>query len=165
MCKAGHRLVHSSILQVVSSINIWGLACHSVLNVLPCAELPDVRTSTPIVSLHRNTTTSSSSGGVILTTAAGESLTFDAVVLATHSDISLRILGDEATAQEQEVLGAIPYNTNDVYLHTDEAFMPVDKKAWASWNFLVSIQTVISRTPLRCFTLLLQQANIVEALC
>lgn len=94
-----------------------------------------MRTNTPIKSVQRN----SSNGGVTLTTAAGETLTYDAVVLATHSDISLKLLGGGATAEEREVLEAIPYNANDVYLHTDEGMMPVDKKAWASWNFLVSL--------------------------
>lgn len=100
------------------------------------AELPDVRTSTPISSLQRN-----SNGSVTLITAAGKKETFDAVVLATHSDISLQILGQGATKEERAVLSAIPYNNNDVYLHTDVQLMPVDKKAWASWNFLGSTGT------------------------
>lgn len=92
-----------------------------------------MRTSTPITKLQRT------ASGIVLTTAAGATETFDAVVLATHSDISLQILGDGATEEEKAVLSAIPYNSNDVYLHTDQALMPVDKRAWASWNFLVSI--------------------------
>jgi predicted NAD/FAD-binding protein len=103
-----------------------------VVNADVPAELPDVRTSTPISSLQRN-----SNGSVTLTTAAGKQESFDAVVLATHSDISLQILGQAATKEERAVLAAIPYNNNDVYLHTDVMMMPVDKKAWASWNFLV----------------------------
>jgi predicted NAD/FAD-binding protein len=50
---------------------------------------------------------------------------FDAVVLATHSDVSLSLLGAGATEEERAVLAAIPYNNNDIYLHTDEALMPV----------------------------------------
>ena len=50
---------------------------------------------------------------------------FDSIVLATHSDISLALLGAGATADERRVLSAIPYNNNDIYLHTDEALMPV----------------------------------------
>ncbi len=46
-------------------------------------------------------------------------------MLATHSDISLSLLGAGATAEEHAVLSAIPYNNNDIYLHTDEALMPV----------------------------------------
>ena len=36
------------------------------------------------------------------------------------------------------LLEAIPYNTNDVYLHTDEALMPRRRPTWSSWNFLGS---------------------------
>lgn len=43
---------------------------------------------------------------------------FDAVVLAVHSDTALQLRGADATALEEEVLSAIPYNANDVYLHT-----------------------------------------------
>ena len=34
------------------------------------------------------------------------------------------------------MLSNLPYNTNDVYLHTDAALMPRCRAAWASWNFL-----------------------------
>jgi predicted NAD/FAD-binding protein len=46
-------------------------------------------------------------------------------VLATHSDVSLSLLGAGATPEEAALLAAIPYNANDIYLHTDEALMPV----------------------------------------
>ena len=36
----------------------------------------------------------------------------------------------------REVLEGIPYNTNDIYLHTDASFMPVRRSTWAAWNFL-----------------------------
>ena len=49
--------------------------------------------------------------------AAGVSEAFDRVVLATHSDVSLRLRGPGATADETAVLAAIPYADNDVYLH------------------------------------------------
>ncbi len=38
----------------------------------------------------------------------------------------------------RELLGAIPYGVNDVYLHTDETLMPCRRATWASWNFLGS---------------------------
>lgn len=62
---------------------------------------------------------------------------FDAVFIATHSDQALQLLSD-ASEKEQEVLGAIPYQTNKILLHTDESVMPANKKAWASWNVRVS---------------------------
>ena len=43
---------------------------------------------------------------------------FDAVVMATHSDTALALRGSDATPLEATVLRAIPYNANDVYLHS-----------------------------------------------
>lgn len=55
-------------------------------------------------------------------------------MLATHSDISLSLLGAGATDEERAVLGAIPYNNNDIYLHTDETLMPVSRPHITSAN-------------------------------
>jgi predicted NAD/FAD-binding protein len=59
--------------------------------------------------------------------------TFDHVVIATHSDQALRMLGDP-TAAERSVLGAIGYTQNDVQLHTDTRLLPRTPRARASWN-------------------------------
>ena len=49
----------------------------------------------------------------------------------------LKIFASHALLQAlTAILAAIPYNDNDVWLHTDESLMPVEKKTWASWNFL-----------------------------
>ena len=61
---------------------------------------------------------------------------FDEVIMATHSDQTLAILGDAATAAERAALAAVRYQPNDVYLHTDASLMPRNRKAWASWNCL-----------------------------
>ena len=74
--------------------------------------------------------------GVVLTTASGEQERFDRVVLACHSDQSLRMLAD-ATPLERELLGAFSYQRNDAVLHTDAGVMPRLKRAWASWNYHV----------------------------
>tara|TARA_R110000772_G_scaffold44079_3_gene101470 strand:- start:10886 stop:12157 length:1272 start_codon:yes stop_codon:yes gene_type:complete len=66
--------------------------------------------------------------------ASGEIQTFDEVVLACHSDQALALLGD-ASEQEQNILGAIPYSENSVVLHTDISLLPKRQKAWASWNY------------------------------
>lgn len=60
---------------------------------------------------------------------------FDEVVLATHSDQSLALLGAQATADERAVLAAIRYQRNRVVLHTDAALLPRRRKAWAAWNY------------------------------
>ena len=59
---------------------------------------------------------------------------FDEVVIAVHSDVALQMLADPAPA-ETEVLGAIPYQRNEVVLHTDTSLMPQRRSAWASWNY------------------------------
>lgn len=60
---------------------------------------------------------------------------FDAVVLATHPDQAAAILGSNATAGQQRVLGSIPYSSNETLLHTDESVLPRGDRARASWNY------------------------------
>ena len=62
---------------------------------------------------------------------------FDRVILATHSDQSLRLLADPSPA-EREILGAIRYQPNVATLHTDERFLPRSPRARASWNYHLS---------------------------
>ena len=63
---------------------------------------------------------------------------FDAVVLACHSDQALAML-DAPSKDERDVLGAIPYQKNEVTLHTDTRLMPKNRRAWASWNYCVNV--------------------------
>lgn len=37
--------------------------------------------------------------------------------------------------KEQTILGAMPYQANEVWLHTDVNCLPTRRKAWASWNY------------------------------
>jgi uncharacterized protein len=73
-------------------------------------------------------------GGVELLTAAGP-VAFDHVVVATHSDQALALLGDP-TDRERRVLGALRYQPNRATLHTDTALLPTNRRAWASWNYV-----------------------------
>ena len=61
-------------------------------------------------------------------------LIFDAVVFATHSDQALGMLKDP-TEKEKDILSSIPYQKNEVFLHTDSSVLPKRKLAWASWNY------------------------------
>lgn len=88
----------------------------------------------PVTAVQRD------QNGVTLTTAQGQQH-FDYVFFACHSDDALRILSTEATAAEREILGAIPYQDNTVYLHTDANLMPSRKLAWAAWNYHVTTQS------------------------
>ncbi|MCK6427123.1 MAG: FAD-dependent oxidoreductase [Burkholderiaceae bacterium] len=60
---------------------------------------------------------------------------FDEVVLACHADQSLALLGAQASAVEQELLGAIRFHANRAVLHTDTALLPRRRAAWAAWNY------------------------------
>jgi len=91
------------------------------------AGLPDKRLNTPVRRITRT------ENGVLLATDAGTER-FDHVVLATHSDQSLAMLGDASPA-ESAVLGAIRYQPNHAVLHTDAAVLPRHRSAWAAWNY------------------------------
>lgn len=85
-------------------------------------------TSTPVTHVVRTPC------GVTLHSERGEER-FDQVVFACHSDQALTILGQNATDAEKSILGALPYQANDVILHTDTHLLPREKRAWASWNY------------------------------
>ncbi|WP_068315397.1 NAD(P)/FAD-dependent oxidoreductase [Polycladidibacter hongkongensis] len=73
----------------------------------------------------------------------GELGQYDHVVLAGHSDQSLRMLksGSGASALEERLLSAIPYQDNEAYMHMDERLMPQRRAAWAAWNSICSHKT------------------------
>ena len=74
-------------------------------------------------------------GGVTILDSQGRRDTFDAVVIASHSDQALALLPD-TDVRERAILGAIGYAPNTAYLHRDCRLMPKRRDAWASWNFL-----------------------------
>jgi uncharacterized protein len=63
----------------------------------------------------------------------GSTRRFDRVIIATHSDSALALLA-EPSGDERKILGALRYTPNDVWLHTDESFLP-SPRARASWNY------------------------------
>ena len=77
--------------------------------------------------------------GIIVTTVEGNLHYFDEVIFATHSDQALQLL-EEPTQAEQEVLGSIGYQDNEVVLHTDHTLLPKSRLAWASWNYHIPKQ-------------------------
>ena len=89
-----------------------------------------IRTDCAVIGVKRTAT------GVSLTDRRGLTHAFDQVIFATHADVTLKILGRSATANERRTLGAFEYTSNEVVLHTDASFMPRRKAAWSSWNYL-----------------------------
>jgi len=92
----------------------------------------NIKLNTPIESVRRLKNT------VKVKPVGQEEQTFDYVFFACHSDQALTILGKDATAAEREILGAIPYQENTVYLHHDRSMMPKRKLAWAAWNYHIT---------------------------
>lgn len=88
----------------------------------------NIHLNTPIASVNRG------DEGVTIKTVAGDVYSFDQVVFACHSDQALAML-DNPTQAESDILGAIPYQMNEVVLHTDRRLMPKRKLAWAAWNY------------------------------
>ena len=89
-----------------------------------------IRLSCPVRSVHRL------SDAVELEPANAGAERFDHVIIAAHSDQALQLLGDPSE-QERAILGAMPYQENQVVLHTDTRALPDRRKVWASWNYRI----------------------------
>jgi predicted NAD/FAD-binding protein len=76
---------------------------------------------------------------VRITTVNGLEESFDWVFFACHSDQVLAMLSD-ASLQEKQILGAIPYQENSIVLHSDRNLLPKRKLTWAAWNYHVTPQ-------------------------
>jgi predicted NAD/FAD-binding protein len=93
--------------------------------------LTDVRVATPVQSVSRT------SGSVAVAHSDSQVDEFDAVVMATHADESLRLLLD-ATQMEREVLGAFTYSRNRITVHTDGSVLSQRPNGRGTWNYRLS---------------------------
>ena len=92
------------------------------------AGIPDLRLAQAVRAVR------TLAGGIEVATGAGTE-GYDEVVMACHSDQSLRLL-QGADRDVRALLAAVRYQPNRAVLHTDTALLPRDKKAWAAWNYL-----------------------------
>jgi predicted NAD/FAD-binding protein len=83
--------------------------------------------STAVETVHRG------EGGVAIRDRSGQVKIFDDVVIASHADQALAMLGD-ASPDERRLLGAFRYCRNTAVLHSDPALMPKRRAVWSSWN-------------------------------
>lgn len=90
-----------------------------------------IRLNTPVAEVRRL------KRSVRVKPVGGVEESFDWVFFACHSNQALAMLKDPSAA-EREVLGAIPYQENSIYLHTDRSLLPKRKLAWAAWNYHVT---------------------------
>ncbi|MBV8636257.1 MAG: FAD-dependent oxidoreductase [Burkholderiaceae bacterium] len=92
------------------------------------ATLPDCRLNTAVRMVRR-----AGDGWQVHTAQDAEA--FDHVVFATHAPTTLALLVD-AGPEHTAVLGAVRYQPNTAWLHTDTSLMPRLRKVWSAWNYL-----------------------------
>jgi predicted NAD/FAD-binding protein len=74
--------------------------------------------------------------GIQIITEDGRSFDFDSVVMATHADITLRLLQD-SSEREKNLLSLFKYQPNQAVLHSSSGVLPKNPLAWAAWNYEV----------------------------
>jgi predicted NAD/FAD-binding protein len=87
-----------------------------------------LRLSSPAQSITRD------GQGVLLSLQGASPERYDAVVMATHADETLKLLQDPSK-EEQAALGSWRYSTNRTVLHTDPSVLGPNKRLWAAWNY------------------------------
>jgi predicted NAD/FAD-binding protein len=73
--------------------------------------------------------------GVTIIDDRGERARYDGVIIASHADQALAMLGDPS-AEERQLLSRFHYRPNRTVLHRDAALMPRRRMTWSSWNYL-----------------------------
>jgi uncharacterized protein len=127
------RFCHNhGLLQIIGRPKwhtVKGGARQYVDNILRA--IPDKRLGAPVLAVsHTN------AGGTMkihIESLHGREL-FDHVVLAGHSDQSLRLLKDISPVAKK-LLGVIKYQPNRAVLHTDASCLPQNKSTWSAWNY------------------------------
>ncbi len=93
--------------------------------------IPDKRLGDPVHAVNRIRVDGSVQ--IRIDSASGSEF-FDHVVMAGHSDQSLHLLKDIMPI-ERELLSSVAYQPNRAVLHTDASCLPLNKTAWAAWNY------------------------------
>ena len=145
------RFCHNHGLLQVSDRPQWRTVVGGSRNYVNklLAAIPGKRLATPVTHVARGP---GGARSVRVHTAAGVEQ-FDQVVMACHSDQSLALLGEGASADERHVLEAVRYQPNRAVLHTDASCLPQARKAWSAWNY----QSNAAPTPQVCVHYLLNQ--------
>jgi predicted NAD/FAD-binding protein len=93
-------------------------------------QLHAVHTATPVRSVRRM------GAQVAIRDDCDQVATFDGVVLATHADEAVRLLG-HGDAAAHAILGVFSYSRNETWLHHDGSLLPLARRARSSWNYLL----------------------------
>ncbi len=83
---------------------------------------------------------------------------YDKVVFATHADQTISIIKNP-TDEEKNLLTKFNYKKNTALIHTDEKVMPLNKKAWSSWNSSINSSN-LKESSITYWLNLLQNLNV-----
>jgi|TARA_B110000438_G_scaffold254770_1_gene261198 predicted NAD/FAD-binding protein len=149
------------LLQINNRPNWWVIKGGSkeYVKKLVSSFKENIRLSSPVYSINRT----DEKIEIKLSSDNAQIETFDAVVIATHSDQALKLLSDK-TSLEEEILSALPYQKNEALLHTDHSVLPKNKLAWASWNYNLD-QESEAPIALTYNMNILQSFNATETFC
>lgn len=138
------RFCHNHGLLQIADRPQWhtvkGGARHYVDKLL--AGIPDKRLADPVHAVNRVRVDDTLQ--IQIDSASGREL-FDHVVMAGHSDQSLRLLNDIAPL-ERRLLATVSYQPNRAVLHTDVSCLPENRSTWSAWNY----QSLNGREPRVC---------------
>jgi len=159
------RFFHNHGLLTVTQQPQWYTikgGSHQYLQPLTDKYKDSIFTNCPVLNVKRN-----SDSVVVTTTRFGEQF-FDEVIFACHSDQVLKLLADPSPA-EYDILSAIPYQANQVTLHSDISLLPRLRRAWASWNYMflnpAATDQVSENTALTYNMNILQKLNSSTTFC
>ena len=85
----------------------------------------------PINKIQRNT-----NGVKIYYGEKNEFFNYEKVILATHADQALELI-ENPTSMEKKILSNFQYKKNIAVIHSDDNFMPKNRKTWSSWNSII----------------------------
>ncbi len=109
---------------------VKGGARHYVDKILP--HIPQTILNCPVQNV------SPTLHGQIIVNTAEHQHTYDAVIIAAHSDQTHSML-TKTNPKLRSVLKHINYQENIAYLHTDTTLMPKRPKVWSSWNYISDV--------------------------
>tara|TARA_B100000427_G_scaffold329151_1_gene344278 strand:+ start:54 stop:1298 length:1245 start_codon:yes stop_codon:yes gene_type:complete len=87
-----------------------------------------------------------------------EFFNYDKVIIATHADEALSMI-ENPTEKENNILKNFRYKKNLVVIHSDQNFMPKNKKNWSSWNSSI-LKNDIKKNSITYWLNLLQNLKI-----
>lgn len=125
------RFFHNHGMLSVNDRPVWHTivgGSRAYLDPLCASFREKIHTNTPVKAIRRTP------NGVRIRDGKGQESYFDDVVLAVHSNLVAPMVEDLEPAA-REVFDAMPYQVNDVVLHTHVDLMPKRKLAWAAWNY------------------------------